>query len=70
MDRLSAMDVFARIVELRSFTKVANDLGLPNSTITDAIKGLESRLGVSLLHRTTRVVRLFTVRDPLLRSSR
>ena len=57
MDRLSAMDVFARIVELRSFTKVAEDLGLPRSTITDAIKGLERRLGVSLLHRTTRVVR-------------
>lgn len=57
MDRLGAMEVFARIVEQRSFTKVAEDLGLPRSTVTDTIKGLESRLGVSLLHRTTRVVR-------------
>lgn len=57
MDRLAAMEVFTRIVELRSFTKVATNLGLPRSTVTDAIKRLETRLGVSLLHRTTRVVR-------------
>ena len=57
MDRLDAMNVFVRIVEMRSFTKVANDLGLPRSTVTDAIKALEARLGTSLLHRTTRVVR-------------
>jgi DNA-binding transcriptional LysR family regulator len=57
MDRLDAMNVFTRIVEARSFTQVANDLGLPRSTLTDAIKRLEDRLGVSLLHRTTRVVR-------------
>lgn len=57
MDRIDAMNVFTRIVETRSFTKVAADLGLPRSTVTDAIKALEARLGVSLLHRTTRVVR-------------
>lgn len=57
MDRLAAMEVFARIIELRSFTKVATHLGLPRSTVTDAIKGLETRLGVRLLHRTTRIVR-------------
>ncbi len=57
MDRLDAMNVFTRIVEARSFTQVANDLGLPRSTVTDAIKRLEDRLGVGLLHRTTRVVR-------------
>ncbi|MEO3416733.1 LysR family transcriptional regulator [Roseovarius sp. CAU 1744] len=57
MDRIDAMNVFTRIVETRSFTKVASGLGLPRSTVTDAIKALEARLGVSLLHRTTRVVR-------------
>ena len=57
MDRVDAMNVFVRIVEMRSFTKVADDLGLPRSTVTDAIKALEARLGTSLLHRTTRVVR-------------
>lgn len=57
MDRIDAMNAFTRIVEARSFTKVASDLGLPRSTLTDAIRTLEDRLGVSLLHRTTRVVR-------------
>jgi DNA-binding transcriptional LysR family regulator len=56
MDRFDAMRVFARIVERRSFTLAAQDLGLPRSTITDAVKQLEARLGVRLLHRTTRHV--------------
>ena len=57
MDRFDAMRVFARIVERRSFTKAADDLGLPRSSVTDAVKGLEVRLGVRLLQRTTRQVR-------------
>jgi DNA-binding transcriptional LysR family regulator len=57
MDRFDAMRVFARIVERRSFTQAADDLGLPRSSVTDAVKGLESRLGVRLLQRTTRQVR-------------
>src|SRR5260370_2355959 len=51
------MGVFTRIVERRSFTKAADDLGLPRSSVTDAVKGLEARLGVRLLRRTTRQVR-------------
>jgi DNA-binding transcriptional LysR family regulator len=56
MDRFDAMRVFIRIVERRSFTKAADDLGLPRSSVTDAVKGLEARLGVRLLQRTTRHV--------------
>jgi DNA-binding transcriptional LysR family regulator len=56
MDRLDAMRVFARIVERRSFTLAAEDLGLPRSSVTDAVKALERRLGVRLLQRTTRQV--------------
>jgi DNA-binding transcriptional LysR family regulator len=56
MDRFDAMKVFARIVERRSFTKAADDLGLPRSSVTDAVKSLEARLGVKLLQRTTRQV--------------
>lgn len=48
--------MFARVVERRSFTLTAQDLGLPRSSITDAIKQLEKRLGVRLLQRTTRHV--------------
>lgn len=56
MDRFDAMRVFIRVVEQRSFTQAAQDLGLPRSTATDAVKQLETRLGVRLLQRTTRTV--------------
>jgi DNA-binding transcriptional LysR family regulator len=57
MDRFDAMRVFTRVVERRSFSFAADDLGLPRSKVTDAVKGLEARLGVRLLDRTTRTVR-------------
>ncbi|MBB6483983.1 LysR family transcriptional regulator [Rhizobium lusitanum] len=56
MDRFDAMRVFCRVVERRSFTLAADDTGLPRSTVTDAIKQLEARLGIRLLQRTTRHV--------------
>jgi DNA-binding transcriptional LysR family regulator len=56
MDRFDAMRAFTRIVERRSFTRAAEDLGLPRSTVTEAIKQLEGRLRVRLLQRTTRHV--------------
>jgi DNA-binding transcriptional LysR family regulator len=56
MDRFDAMRVFTRVVERRSFTLAAADLGLPRSTVTDAVKQVERRLGVRLLERTTRHV--------------
>ncbi|MET0815720.1 MAG: LysR family transcriptional regulator [Pseudoxanthomonas sp.] len=56
MDRFDAMRLFVRVVEQRSFTQAAQGLGLPRSTATDAIKQLETRLGVRLLQRTTRTV--------------
>src|ERR1700734_4263442 len=56
MDRFDAMRVFARIVERRSFTKAADDIGLPRSSVTDAVRMLEARLGVRLVLRTTRQV--------------
>lgn len=57
MDRFDAMQLFVRIVERRSFTDAAHDTGVPRSTVTEVIKQMEGRLGVQLLHRTTRVVR-------------
>lgn len=56
MDRLDAMRLYTRVVERRSFTRAAQDLGLPRSTATDAVRQIETRLGVRLLQRTTRVV--------------
>ncbi|HEV2678124.1 MAG TPA: LysR family transcriptional regulator [Aliidongia sp.] len=56
MDRFDAMRLFTRIVERRSFTLAAQDLGLPRSTVTEVVQQLEARLGVRLLQRTTRQV--------------
>jgi LysR family transcriptional regulator for bpeEF and oprC len=61
MDRLEAMRLFTRIVELGSFTAAADDRSLPRATVTHAIKRLEARLGAQLLQRTTR--RVSTTRE-------
>jgi DNA-binding transcriptional LysR family regulator len=56
MDKLDAMRLFTRVVERRSFTLAAQDLGLPRSTVTEAVQQLEARLRTRLLQRTTRQV--------------
>lgn len=56
MDRLLAMRVFTRIVELQAFGKAADSLALPRASVTQLIKQLEAHLGSALLHRTTRHV--------------
>lgn len=56
MDRFSRMQLFTRIVERGSFSAAAHDLALSRSTATEAIKTLETDLGVRLLERTTRHV--------------
>ncbi|HEX7339582.1 MAG TPA: LysR family transcriptional regulator [Rhodanobacteraceae bacterium] len=57
MDRLDALHLFTRIVELRGFSRAADALDLPRATATHAIQQLEKRLGTRLLERTTRHVR-------------
>ena len=56
MDRFDAMRLFVRLVERRSFTTAAADLGMPRSTASEVLKALEARLGVRLIERTTRHV--------------
>ncbi|MBS1182913.1 MAG: putative transcriptional regulator protein, LysR family [Proteobacteria bacterium] len=56
MDRFDRMQLFVRVVERRSFSAAASDLGLSRSTATEAMKRFESDLGVRLLERTTRHV--------------
>lgn len=55
-DRLEAMRAFCRIVELGSFTRAADNLGLAKTTVSGQVAALEAHLGVRLLHRTTRRV--------------
>lgn len=51
------MHVFVQVVESGNFTRAAEALGLPRSTVSSMVQALEDRLGVQLLQRTTRVVR-------------
>lgn len=55
---LNEMAIFAHVVEAGSFTGAAKNLGLPKSTISRKITQLEERLGVRLIQRTTRSLRL------------
>jgi len=48
--------VFVAVADTRSFTRAASKLGLSTSAISHAMTGLEERLGLRLLHRTTRSV--------------
>lgn len=57
MDFNGAM-IFVRVARLGSFSKAALELGLPNSTVSDRVSALEEALGVGLLVRTTRKLRL------------
>ncbi|MDC0718087.1 LysR family transcriptional regulator [Nannocystis bainbridge] len=50
------MRVFARVVEAGSFTRAAASLQMPKATVTKLVQGLEARLRVQLLERTTRRV--------------
>ncbi|MPS48709.1 LysR family transcriptional regulator [Methylobacillus sp.] len=54
MDRFQAMQVFTRVVDANSFTRAADSLGLPRTTVTTTIQALEGLLNVRLLNRTTR----------------
>ena len=56
MDRIDLFRTFARVVECSSFTRAADTLGLPRSSVSAAVQELESRVGARLLHRTTRKV--------------
>ena len=56
MDRIELFRIFTRVVESASFTRAADTLGLPRSSVSAAVQTLETRLGTRLLHRTTRKV--------------
>lgn len=58
MDRFQEMQVFLRIAERSSFSLAADDLMIPRATVSNLLKRLEQRLGVRLLERTTRQVRV------------
>jgi DNA-binding transcriptional LysR family regulator len=58
MDRLGAMRIFVSVAQLRSFSEAARHLQLSPSVVTRSIAQLEDELGLTLLLRTTRSLRL------------
>ncbi len=54
MRQLSDVDVFVRVVESGSYASAAKGLGISRSHASRMVTALEARLGVRLLHRTTR----------------
>ncbi len=54
MDRFLEMKVFAAVVDAGSFTAGADVLGMSKAAVSRHVAELEERLGVRLLHRTTR----------------
>ncbi|MGS3183206.1 LysR family transcriptional regulator [Aeromonas taiwanensis] len=53
---LAELAVFAAVARHRSFSKAALELGVSASALSHSLKGLESRLAVRLLNRSTRAV--------------
>lgn len=58
LDRMGDIVAFVRTADARSFTVAAEQLGLSRSAVGKRIARLEERLGLRLLHRTTRSVSL------------
>lgn len=56
MDQLLAIRVFARVVECGSFTRAADSLSMPKTSVSKLVRELENHLGLRLLQRTTRRV--------------
>jgi DNA-binding transcriptional LysR family regulator len=53
---LGELSAFAVVAEERSFTRAAARLGVSQSALSHSMRGLEARLGLQLLARTTRSV--------------
>jgi DNA-binding transcriptional LysR family regulator len=65
---LNDLLVFLAVAKERSFTRAAAQLGLSQSALSHTIRGLEERLGLRLLTRTTRSVSPTEAGERLLRS--
>ncbi|HEX2929076.1 MAG TPA: LysR family transcriptional regulator [Candidatus Binatia bacterium] len=60
---LDGVAIFVKVIQAGSFSQAAKLLGMPNSTVSAKVSALEKRLGVTLLQRTTRRLRLTQAGD-------
>src|ERR1700728_3261753 len=54
LDRLTSMEVFAKVASSGSFSAAGRAIGVSQSMVTKHIAALEARLGIKLFHRSTR----------------
>ncbi|KLG14943.1 LysR family transcriptional regulator [Enterobacter roggenkampii] len=57
-NKLNAISTFLRVAEAGSFSAAARQTGIKQSAVSQQIAALEESLGVVLLHRTTRTMKL------------
>ena len=57
-DELDGMATFVAVAEAKGFRAAGERLGLSHSAVSQSLRRLEERLGVALVQRTTRSVRL------------
>ncbi len=69
IDDLRAIAIFAKVAEAGSFSAAGRALKLSTSVVSHHVKALETRLGVSLLHRSTRALSLTDDGQRLLESA-
>jgi DNA-binding transcriptional LysR family regulator len=55
---LNAMALFVHVIEYKSFTQASKRLGIPISTVSRKVSELEKNLGIRLIERSTRRLRL------------
>ncbi|MGI3900639.1 MAG: LysR family transcriptional regulator [Janthinobacterium lividum] len=70
MTDLNALKIFAEVVAARSFTEAARRLAMPVSTVSRRVADLEEELGVRLLVRSTRSIRLTDAGAEVIREAR
>lgn len=54
LDRVTGMQIFVRVAALGSLSAAARSLGISQTMATKHVGAIEERLGIKLLHRTTR----------------
>ena len=55
-DRLQAYEIFAELMDRKSFSETSRALNVPQATVSKQILSLEAALGVQLFIRSTRRV--------------
>ncbi|MBL4785328.1 MAG: LysR family transcriptional regulator [Cohaesibacteraceae bacterium] len=70
MSDLNALLIYAKVVDAGSFSQASRILGMPISTVSRKIAELEDQLGVRLLERSTRQMRLTDIGKDVLEQAR